>query len=97
MWLDLIVESLVICCTILIHVSGLLALSRATSLVNVERLGELPKIVLLTAVVFGFSLRLEWRYDSGSRSIGRTGDFAGAGRRAIILSRCWAEGGSGAF
>jgi hypothetical protein len=71
MWLNLIVGSLVICCTVLIHVSDLLALSRATSLVDVERLGQLPKIVLLTAVVFGLSLRSEWRYGSEPRSTGR--------------------------
>ncbi len=53
MWLNLGVGSLMICGTIFIHVAGLLALSRATAMANVNHKGRLSRVLLLTAVVFG--------------------------------------------
>ena len=52
MWFNLGVGSLMICGTIFIHVTGLLALSRATAMADVNK-GRLTRVLLLTAVVFG--------------------------------------------
>lgn len=53
MWFNLGVGSLMICGTILIHVAGLLALTRATAFAGVNRKSRLARILLLTAVVLG--------------------------------------------
>lgn len=75
MWFNLALGSLVICGTILIHVAGLLALTRATALANVNRKSLLTRVVRLTVVVLGLfaTVGLEiWLWAFGRYRLPRT-------------------------